>query len=192
MEFKPLGNDSFYLLDYRPRSAFADQEKYYQQNRVLLSIKSSRKNSNRFFQTVQQVTAPFHSLFQKQLKYFNSSLSCIIPLPGSKKFSLKLFSPVSAMAELCAEGIDILFLDILRRKYDIPSSHLTNIRIIDDHLKSIEIEQNALNKLLSMRTVILFDDIYTTGTTFKACVKIIKDAGFTGKILGIFVGRDIQ
>ena len=81
---------------------------------------------------------------------------------------------------------------IFERVHPCRESHSSNNRnTIYDHLETIGIEED-LDYLSHANNLIIFDDIYTTGTQAKALGIIAREKGFQGNIHFITLGKTIN
>lgn len=92
-------------------------------------------------------------------------------VPSSKKDNLSLLPKV---LEILPKEMNIKdCTNCLYRKIDVPSSHNEGVRSANVHKQTIGL-QNA--HLIENTTVLLFDDIITTGASMKACYSILQEA----------------
>lgn len=100
--------------------------------------------------------------------------SYIVPIPVSKKrFNERGYNQSLIPAEYISEALNIPILDVVvRTKHSVPQS------TVDNSIRSVNV-RNAFETDFQFRgeNVIIFDDIYTTGSTVYECAKILKKAG---------------
>ena len=113
----------------------------------------------------------------------------ITSMPSSKKTEILYdFSP----RDYICENISINYNNLIfvrngvTRNNDIIPSHRGN-RDFDNHKNSLEISEQL--RKLNPKSVILFDDVFTTGNTFAACAQKISEETGCNNIFGIFLSK---
>ncbi len=107
----------------------------------------------------------------------------IIPVPVHKKRKQKRgYNQTEIIAREIAKALDIkIVTDVLIKNKNIkPQSQLTK-RDRKQNVKNAFKVQN--NKKIINKSILIFDDVYTTGSTINECSKVIKLAG--AKNIGI-------
>ena len=99
----------------------------------------------------------------------------LLTVPGHKKDS----QPKEFMRDTIREVLqEHKFADVksghLRRKETVPKSTEGGPRYESTHRNSIEVVNSELVK---DKTVIIIDDVWTSGSTLRACASLVKDAG---------------
>lgn len=122
----------------------------------------------------------------------NSSSFCVIPVPLHKKrFKERGFNQAEIMAEKIIKNFqnnELVCLDkvnLSRQKQTKQQAKLNRVERIQN-LKDAFIWSG---KVVAPKTVLLIDDVYTSGTTMNECAKILKKNG-TQKVYGIVIARD--
>lgn len=151
---------------------------------ALLKLKySSKKEYGEFFSYAASVV----------LKDWIISIhaDCIIPVPVHKeRYRERGYN----QAEVIAEGVSKRFgipvrTDVLKREKNTKAQkELSAIERKVNLLRAFSIEKSLENR----ETVLLIDDIFTTGTTSEACAWILKTKGGAGKVfvLCMCTGKD--
>lgn len=93
-------------------------------------------------------------------------------VPPSKSGSNR--SGMPALAQGLAANGRIDASQCLVRHTDIPAQHEGGRRSVELHLATIRVEHA---ELIRGRKVLLLDDVGTTGTSMRACTKLLLDAG---------------
>lgn len=83
-------------------------------------------------------------------------------------------SGMPALAQRLAANGRIDASQCLVRHTDILAQHEGGRRSVEQHLATIQVEQA---ELIRGKKVLLFDDVGTTGTSMRACTKLLLDAG---------------
>lgn len=124
-------------------------------------------------------TALGHLLARAGMPYYRSLLpfmdfDCIVSVPLSKaRFNERGFNQAEVMAEYCAQALDIPIQKALRRCRDcVPQSSLKGIERIKNVRNAFEVVGEVSGK-----RVIVFDDIFTTGSTVNECARVLREAG---------------
>lgn len=118
----------------------------------------------------------------------NFKKQTIIVIPSSKiKSDPKYDDRMDKVCEILKENedIQIQIIEPIRRKQSRQARHTSDIRRnIDTEYQELEwISNDALSQGV---TVILLDDIITSGASFKACQKIITEHWSDVNIIGVF------
>lgn len=109
------------------------------------------------------------------------SIDAIIPVPIHKsKYLERSFNQAELLARGIGKelGIPVIRDMLIRGKKTVPQKTLSD----KERLRNLSEAFELNNKLLSMdlahiRTVLLVDDIYTTGSTIEACTNCLKSHG---------------
>ena len=106
---------------------------------------------------------PFKKIIK--LKYFDY---CLVPVPSSKEDDeLRGFNHVLEMAKT----IGIKIYDVIYKTEKTKQSSKTFV----ERTKISKFLAIKNTELLKNKKILLFDDIYTTGSTIKACINLIKN-----------------
>lgn len=104
--------------------------------------------------------------------------SIIIPVPISQiRYSERGYNQSEILAKYVSKALNIPTENALTRvKHSVPQSRLTNAQRITNVENAFSVTRE-----FDGENVILFDDIYTTGSTIAECARALKNAG-VGKI----------
>lgn len=104
-----------------------------------------------------------------------NSKPAIVPIPLHwYKKHLRGFNQTELIAKKLARLLDLTFSDILQRtKYTKPQSELSK----KDRQKNVENIFSVKPNIIVPNNVILFDDVWTTGSTLKNAAKTLKKEG---------------
>ena len=114
-----------------------------------------------------------------------TSPSIIMSIPSSKPTLFYDFSP----GDYVCEKVSLLYPELtyirhgIFRKEEIISAKKGN-RDFNTHYSSLRIKQRL--KYIKPKSVILFDDVFTTGTSFETCASLIFNETGCNVIHGIF------
>lgn len=130
------------------------------------------------------------NLFVENPNWNNMKQYTWIPFPPSKiksdpKYDDRLLRVLESMQKK-VKDLDIKEMLISRKNRE--AAHLAGPRsTIEDHLRNLDVRQEF--KSFSAKSLIIFDDVITTGASFKAAQKILSQYFPTTPIIGIFIAR---
>ena len=85
---------------------------------------------------------------------------------------------------------DFAYFDALYAKNSLEESRRSNERDIQKKLENLGIDKNFINYLKTNK-IVIFDDVLTTGSTFKATQNKIHEIDNTLKIIGVFLAKSL-
>lgn len=141
--------------------------------RMKESIYEFKYNNRREYGEYYAVEAA--KIYGKVLKQWN--IDAIIPVPIHKEREIERgYNQATEFGQALARytGIPIRKNILIRTKKTEPQKELTDIMRYLNLKNAFSIDRNAMAKI---RTVLIVDDIYTTGSTIDACSSILKKAG---------------
>ncbi|MCO4782722.1 MAG: phosphoribosyltransferase [Candidatus Cloacimonetes bacterium] len=190
-----------YCGDYFPMSTkyknLSQENLDFRKN--LLLLKNSNANGYIFFENL------INKQLETKLKFLlDSNLETIIPIPGhtcsiinDNNFSkLKLTSGlINFIRRFLGRRLSVSNGEgcIYRSKTVVELRKSREIQTFDSSrgrsLKSIKVNPDRTNLILD-KTILLIDDIFTTGGSMNACKKILKDAG-AKEVICFALGRTV-
>ena len=112
--------------------------------------------------------------YEKEIKRMRAD--CIVPVPvhSSRKRS-RGFNQAEVLADIVGQklGIPVEKKLLVRPKKTMPQKNLS----ASQRLRNLSGAFAAGTIPKGIRTVLIVDDIYTTGSTIEACSRVLKDAG---------------
>ena len=131
-----------------------------------------------YFNHLAEPIATIYIKKLQQLKIKNDTIICNIPLHKNKK-KKRGFDQTALIAKNISHQTQTPYLDLLKRRRSTKTQaqlnkeqrqkNMQNAFMINDHIDYQSLKQ---------KTIILIDDIATTGTTLNEASKILKNAGF--------------
>ena len=129
------------------------------------------------------------NIVKNKLKEWN--VQAIIPVPMYKDKEIKRgYNQAEVFGRALSKETGIALDDkcIIRKKSTVPQKKLSNEMRKINLQKAFGVDRKICSEY---KTVLLVDDIYTTGSTFDACAKVLKVAGVEKVYcLSVAVGRD--
>ena len=140
------------------------------------------------YQQRMEKLAGLHFLLQELLKQSEFSVDAVVPVPLSKERQRERgFNQTELIFRRWAEGKNLVWQDCLFRiKETQPQYGFARQERWDNMQGAFALAQGV-----SMRgkTILLVDDIFTTGATLESCAKTLKKAG-ARKIIGLVLASD--
>lgn len=149
------------------------------------------------YRFIKDLAAPLSSRMKQYLKRlkmkqkFNilEESPLIIPVPLSKqRFNWRGFNQSELLSQLLADELQIIAdSDILfKTKRSTPQA---DIKERDKRVKNIEgLFKIARPHIITNRTILLIDDVCTTGATLNECARVLKQNG-AKKVIGLVIAR---
>lgn len=109
------------------------------------------------------------------------SPDALIPVPIHKsRYRQRGYNQAQVIAESIGEKLGIRVVsDLIRRvKHTVPQKELSAAERRRNLYGAFEVIEEMKELYHELKCVIMIDDIYTTGSTIKACADILKDSGF--------------
>lgn len=117
-----------------------------------------------------------------------------VPIPPSKTIGHVDYDDrlTRALTMGCA-GFNADIRPLLRRPFSTESDHRTGDRLTPEALYSLlELDSAAMGSMPLREAIVLFDDVITTGKSFKCCQRRLRDVVPSAvPIIGLFVARRI-
>jgi len=144
---------------------------------------------------VKELAKPLGLLMIKKLNNFpnnfNKNNSILIPVPLHKKrLKWRGFNQSELLAQVISQELNIPVINniLIRNKHTLPQVKLENSKQRKENIEqAFQINPNFKNNLEN-KTLILIDDVSTTGATLKECTKALKSLK-PKKIIGLVVAR---
>lgn len=143
---------------------------------------------------VQSLAKPLACLMIKKLNgchWFKKNYTLIIPIPLYKKrLRWRGFNQAELLASQISQSLNIPLMNnlLIRTKYNLPQVKIKNTEQRKTNIKNafqINLE-NQIN--LKNKTIILIDDVLTTGATLEECARVLQKAG-AKEIWGLVLAR---
>lgn len=115
----------------------------------------------------------------------------VIPIPLSKKrLRWRGFNQVEIIAHEFSEHFKYKFdLNLKRIKYQKPQAELSENERLDNLKSAFSYLNDKNNKnILESKTIILIDDVTTTGTTLNEAARVLKEAGAL-EVYGLVIAK---
>ena len=183
-------DECFYFMEYISGLGYKGGDT----NSLISNFKKevSKKGTPEYRYKVEAI-AKIASMLVQTLKNKNIEHYTFVPIPPSKAKSNLLYDArllkVLHIAKKELSGLDVC--ELFSLKESMQASHTTENRLTKNELKNlIFVDDDKLQ--LTKKTIILFDDILTTGAHFKACKELLKEKLPDIRIIGLFIARTIR
>ncbi|MGN0961288.1 MAG: ComF family protein [Christensenellales bacterium] len=149
-------------------------------NEIQRKIISFKQNS------VKHIGETFSYLISDKFDEIEENIDIIIPVPiGKNRLKIRGFNQSEVLCNELKEKGNIV-LNILVRPDDTP--HQTGLGR-KNRLANLKDAFKVTDKTkVKNKTILLVDDIYTTGSTLNECAKTLKNAG-ASKVIGLVLAR---
>ena len=118
-------------------------------------------------------------LFNRMTSAETKSYQYIIPIPiHRKRMRQRFYNQSALLADYFSKYSGIRFLPnaLIKTKYHAPQTGLSQAERLSNVKNSFSINPKII-KFIVGYSVILIDDVYTTGSTLNECSKVLKEAG---------------
>ena len=129
------------------------------------------------FENKRYLAKTFGDLLAHRLERYNICADLIIPVPIHYKRELKRgYNQSAYIAKFVSELTNVpLKSDVLVKIKNNPKQSLLELKERKENVKNVYAVEN--NEPVKDKSIILVDDIYTTGTTSNECARVLKLAG---------------
>ncbi|QLZ70555.1 hypothetical protein FOLKNPGA_03369 [Legionella sp. PC1000] len=182
----------YYYMTYDSWSSIFDNEQKQIVSNLKISPQDIRKNPLREKYKTKSIATISEWLIQTIKKHPELTNFLWIPAPPSKAPGDENHdNRLVRILELVSAAIpEFIFFDALYVKKSVDESHKTNERDVQKKLQNLGIDESFINKLKN-KSVVIFDDVLTTGTTFKTAQIKIHQIDNALKVIGIFIAKAI-
>ncbi|MCR5553252.1 MAG: ComF family protein [bacterium] len=130
-------------------------------------IKSFKFDGNYYVgETIAKLMAKYFKVRKIKADYLT-----FVPL-GEDRLKDRGFNQSQVLAELLSTELNIPCIDLLRKVKETPKQSLLSMKERFENLKDAFVVKEKAN--LKGKTIILIDDVFTTGTTLNECSLIVK------------------
>jgi ComF family protein len=128
-------------------------------------------------------------LTKSKLKIPNDSLFIAVPLHRRRK-NLRGFNQSEEVGKLLATKMGWDFKEelLIRKKMTTPQTELKGEKRKENVKGAFSIKKENNSLLSKYKSLIIFDDVYTTGSTLKEAARVLKENG-AKKIWGMTIAR---
>ncbi|MDD4531812.1 MAG: ComF family protein [Candidatus Pacebacteria bacterium] len=143
---------------------------------------------------IKDLSHPLSILILSHLQILEVNLDqsvIIIPVPMTdKKKRRRGFNQSEEMAKIIsrATGIPLLSDVLIKNKETAPQMELNKKERMENIKKCFEIKNQ---EKIKGKTILLLDDVYTTGSTMEECAKKLKQSG-AAKVWGMTIAREVD
>ncbi|MCK9445590.1 ComF family protein [bacterium] len=142
---------------------------------------------------LEELSIPLALLILNYLQNINCQIDnsfIIIPVPmHPKKKRRRGFNQSEEIAKIISQSTNIpLSTTLIKIKETKPQMELNRIERIENIKDCFAITNK---KEIENKTILLLDDVYTTGTTIEECTKVLKENG-AKEVWGLTIAREIE
>jgi len=114
----------------------------------------------------------------------------LVPVPLHKqRFRKRGYNQSQIIAKKISKYLNYEITENLKRIKNNPAQITLSKKERIDNVKDIFSWSGSVSSNLKNKTIILIDDVYTTGSTLNECAKVLKKLGFR-RVWGLVVARD--
>lgn len=150
---------------------------------------------------------PYWTKYKKQamiqfrddlLLYFDSDTDwmsdhevIVIPMPTSRTKSHDYYDDrlCRVCKSVCKTVDELNYLDCFESIEDYQASHKGGTRNVQEIMQNTRIMPTAHNRILGAGTVVLVDDVLTTGSHYRACKELLSEINPDLRVIGLFWAR---
>ena len=170
---------SYFLLHLDSCYSICDYDKEIRKIIIELKFRDKKNNSLCLTQLLNEKTGNFFK-----------NIDFVLPVPlNDNRFKERGFNQTELIFKPWAEKENFVWLDILKRVRNTKPQWQLNSNERKGNLKNaFAVKENIDKNILKNKTLLLVDDIFTSGHTMQECAKIIKKAGAL-KVIGFSISR---
>lgn len=142
------------------------------------------------YRNIRILAAPLAEMLQDYLKNEPLPAEVIVPVPlHPQRLRERGYNQAQLLAQKLGRlaGLPIMDNGLSRAHYTVPQARTGNIA---ERRSNVSGAFRCLNDKINGRTVLLIDDVATTGATLNACAAALKAAGAVS-VWGLAVAREI-
>jgi ComF family protein len=141
---------------------------------------------------LEELSVPLSLLILNYLQNINCQIDnsfIIVPVPmHPKKKRRRGFNQSEEIAKIISQSTNIpLSTTLIKIKETKPQMELNRIERMENIKNCFAINNE---KEIENKTILLLDDVYTTGTTIEECAKVLKENG-AKEVWGLTIAREI-
>jgi len=142
---------------------------------------------------IEELSIPLSFIILNHLQNIDCQIDnsfVVIPVPmHDKKKRRRGFNQSEEIAKLISEATSLPFsTTLVKTKETKPQMELNKAERIENIKNCFAIKNK---KEIENKTIILLDDVYTTGTTMEQCAKVLKENG-AKEVWGLTIAREIN
>ncbi len=176
----------YYLREYTAHTGYSHSET----NNLISNFKKKmdKRGSAQWRykgQAIDRVAADFRACLPRELL----EEWTLVPIPPSKAKTDPLYDDrMSQVLAKMSMGYDVDIRELVTLDESMEASHTTTNRLPPNELKEhLSIDEEHSDP--EPNVIILFDDVLTTGSHFKACKALLEERFPNAEIAGMFVAR---
>lgn len=149
------------------------------------------------YQYIYQIFKDLGEFLSDYFKEFNilnkNILITCVPL-SKKKMNLRGFNQAEVLAKVIANKLNIPYVNLLQRNKDTKALYSQDKYSRKESIvNAFKVNQEYINllentKFNTLDSIVIVDDIYTTGTTLNECAKVLKQL-YKVKVYGVVLAK---
>ena len=148
--------------------------------KIIIDLKFHYKKSNAVCLT---------QLLDEKANNFFENINYVVPVPLSKKrLKTRGFNQTELIFKDWANKENLAWFDILRRVRETKPQWQLNLNERKENIKNAFSIKDTSNASIKNKTILLVDDIFTSGQTMQECAKALKIAG-ASKVIGFSLSK---
>lgn len=181
-------DECLFYGDYTPREGYGFSE----MNNLIINFKKpmTKKKNPMEWRHKEKATKEIAEIIVSLESWEELKKSTWVPIPPSKKKDDPLYDDrlIQVLDRIQKREASFDFRELVLALKSRNAASSGGVRLVPDgHYRNWKINENLI--MLGSKNIVVFDDIITTGSSFKGMKRLLKETFPNVKILGVFIAR---